>query len=116
VFRDAPAHNARSLSGVLAHETTHLLVRRRIGYWRNLTAPTWKKEGYAEYVAGGSTLSYEEGVRLWKTPPHDGSGYQYFRYYMVVRYLLEHEHVSVDDLFRREFDFEATAATVLKTL
>ena len=52
------ANNARSLSGVIAHEITHLLIRKKFGYWRNLTMPTWKKEGYAEYVAGGSTLPY----------------------------------------------------------
>ena len=59
VFRDAPANNVRSLSGVIARETTHLLIRKRLGYWRNLTMPAWKKEGYAEYVAGGSTLSHD---------------------------------------------------------
>ena len=116
VFRDAPDNNVRSLSGVIAHEATHLFIRSRFGYWRNLTAPAWKKEGYAEYVAGGSTLSYETGVRMWKTPPRDGAGYQYFRYYMVVKYLVEHDKVTVDDLFNRDFDFEAVAATVLRTL
>src|SRR4030095_3455366 len=46
VFRNAPANNQRSLSGVIAHEVTHLLIRTRFGYWRNLTMPAWKKEGY----------------------------------------------------------------------
>ena len=88
VFRRAPANNERSLSGVIAHETTHLLIRKRYGYWRNLTMPAWKKEGYAEYVAGGSTLAYETGVKMWKENPQDGTGYQYFNYYILVKYLL----------------------------
>src|SRR5262245_1451698 len=50
VFRSTPALNARSLSGVIAHEITHLWMRKRFGYWRNLAMPAWKKEGYAEYV------------------------------------------------------------------
>lgn len=116
VFRDAPANNVRSLSGVLAHETTHLLIRERYGYWRNLTMPTWKKEGYSEYVAGGSTLSYETGVSMWKARPEDATGYQYFKYYMLVKYLLEQEKISVDELFTREFDTDALASTVLKWL
>jgi len=116
VFRDAPTNNARSLSGVIAHEVTHLLIRKRYGYLRNLLMPAWKKEGYAEYVAGGSTLSYEEGVRMWKSNPKDGTGYQYFKYHMLVKYLLEQEKISVDDLFNRDFDVTALEAKVLQTL
>lgn len=116
VFRSAPDHNQRSLSGVIAHEITHLLIRKRYGYWRNLTMPTWKKEGYAEYVAGGSTLDYEAGVRMWKTNPRNGTGYQYFKYYTLVKYLLEHEKLSVDDLFNRDFDLQVLEERVLKSL
>ncbi len=116
VFRNAPAPNQRSLSGVIAHEITHLLVRKRYGYWRNLTMPTWKKEGYAEYIAGGSTLDYETGVRMWKANPRNGTGYQYFKYYMVVKYLLENDRLSVDDLFNRDFDVQVLEERVLKSL
>jgi hypothetical protein len=116
VFHPAAAHGSRSLSDVIAHETTHLLVRHRYGYWRNLAFPTWKKEGYAEYVAGGSTLPYDTGVQMWKASPGDATGYRYFTYYMVVKHLIEHEHLSVDDLFTRDLDFEAWADVVVKTL
>jgi hypothetical protein len=116
VYRDAQAYNSRSLSGVIAHEVTHLLVRNRFGYFRNLILPVWKQEGYAEYVAGGSTLPFETGVRMWKATPNDDTGYQYFKDYMIVRYLLEHEKVSVGDLFTRDFDVKLLAAAVLKTL
>src|SRR6185503_18166466 len=116
VFRKAPINNERSLSGVIAHETTHLLVRKRYGYWRNFAMPTWKKEGYAEYVAGGSTLAYETGLKMWKENPKDGTGYQYFKYYMLVKYLLEHDKLSVDDLFNRDFDLTVLDEKVLKSL
>jgi len=116
VFRKAPADNQRSLSGVIAHETAHLLIRKRFGYWRNLTMPVWKKEGYSEYVAGGSTLDHETGVKLWKANPKDGTGYQYFKYYMMVKHLLEHEKLSVDDLFDRDHDVPALEAKVLSSL
>ena len=116
VFRNAPDRNQRSLSGVVAHEITHLLIRKRYGYLRNLTMPAWKKEGYAEYVAGDSTLDYETGVRMWKTNTGEGAGYQYFKYYMVVKYLLEHDKISVDDLFNRNFDVQVLEERVLKSL
>ena len=116
VFRNAPTNSERSLSGVIAHEVTHFLVRKRFGYWRNLTMPVWKKEGYAEYVAGGSTLPYETGVRMWKQNPADGTGYQYFKYYMLVKYLLEHDRLSVDELFNRDFDLPSLEQRVLQSL
>lgn len=116
VFRNAPANNQRSLSGVIAHEATHLLIRKRFGYWRNLTMPTWKKEGYAEYVAGGSTLAYETGVKMWKENPKESTGYQYFKYYMLVKYLLEHDKLSVDDLFNRDIDVQSLEERVLESL
>ena len=116
VYRNSVANNERILSGVIAHEITHFLIRKRFGYWRNLTMPTWKKEGYAEYVAGGSTLSYEAGVKMWKTNPKDGAGYRYFKYYMLVKYLLEHDKLSVDDLFNRDFDVQSLEDEVLKSL
>ena len=116
VFRNSPAQNQRSLSGVIAHEITHLLIRKRYGYWRNLTMPTWKKEGYAEYIASGSTLDDQTGVRMWKANPSDSTGYQYFKYYMLVKYLLEHDKLSVDDLFNRNFDMQVLEERVLQSL
>jgi len=116
VFRDAPDRNVRSLSGVIAHEVTHLLVRRKFGLWRNLVFPRWKKEGYAEYVAGGSTLPYEVGVKMWKERPDDATGYRYFKYRMLVKHLLEHERMTVDDLFERDIDSERLAKVVLESI
>ncbi len=116
VFRKAPAYNQRSLNGVIAHEQTHFLIRKRFGYWRNLTMPAWKREGYAEYVAGGSTLDYQTGVKMWRENPKDSTGYQYFKYYMLVKYLLEHEKLSVDDLFNRSFDMPSLEEKVLASL
>ncbi len=116
VFRNAPADSQRSLSGVIAHEITHLLIRRRYGYWRNLTAPAWKREGYSEYVAGGSTIDYETGVKRWKSNPKDGSGYQYFKYYLLVKHLLEQEKMTVDDLFNRDHDVSPLEEKILSSL
>jgi len=116
VFRKAQANNQRSLSGVVSHEVTHLLIRNKFGYLKNFTMPVWKREGYCEYVSGGSTLDYETGVRLWKAKPQDGTGYQYFKYYMMVKYMLETEKLTVEELFIRDIDTAALEAKVLSTL
>ena len=78
--------------------------------------PAWKKEGYCEYVAGGSTLDYETGLLRWKANPKNGPGYQYFKYYMLVKSLLEQEKISVDDLFNRDHDMAALEEKVLSQL
>ena len=116
VSRRAVENNERSLSGVIAHEVTHLFIRKKFGYWQNLRMPEWKKEGYAEYVAGGSTLPYEMGVQMWKANPKDGTGYQYFKYHMLVKYLLEQDKLSVEDLFNRDFDLQSLEERVVNTL
>ena len=116
VFRKAVTFNQRSLSGVLAHEITHLHIRKKFGYLQNVTAPSWKKEGYCEYVAGGSTLDYETGTRMWKAKPNDGTGYQYFKYHLMVKYLLETEKSSVEDLFNRSIDRSQLEQKVLAAL
>jgi hypothetical protein len=67
-------------------------------------------------VAGGSTLSYEAGVKMWKTNPQDGTVYQYFKYYMLVKYLLESEKLTVEDLFNRDFEVAALEKRVLNSL
>lgn len=116
VFRNARTDNERSLKGVIAHEVTHLLIRKKFGYLKNLTIPAWKKEGYSEYVAGGSLLDYETGVRRWQENPKDDSSYRYFKYYMLVKYLIETEKSSLEDVFSRSYDMQELEAKVLSSL
>jgi hypothetical protein len=116
VFRKSATNNSRSLSGVIAHEITHLLIRKKFGYVKNVTMPEWKREGYCEYVAGGSTLDYATGVKMWKANPQDGTGYRYFKYYMLVKYLLESDKLTVEELFTRDIDRSALEARVLSII
>ena len=64
VENGAPVGGVRSLSGVIAHETMHLLVARRIGEWQAFMLPSWKSEGYADYVARESSRGEGDYVRL----------------------------------------------------
>ena len=116
VFRKAATGSQRSLSGVISHEITHHLIRNKFGYVRNIMMPTWKKEGYCEYVAGGSTLDYETGVKMWKANPKDGTGYLYFKYYLMVKHMLENEKLTVEEFFTRDIDAAALEAKVLAGL
>ena len=104
VLRNTEMPNKRSLSGVIAHEVTHNQISRKYGLAKYIKIPTWKDEGYSEYIAGETTLSFEEGVKLWKEKGEDSPHLAYFKYHQMVKYLLEVEKISVADLFEKAFD------------
>lgn len=55
---------SRTLSGVIAHEKTHILIRDRYGFAASVYWPRWLIEGYCDHVAGESTLSDRQAARL----------------------------------------------------
>ncbi|WP_243644486.1 hypothetical protein [Sphingomonas sp. PP-CE-1A-559] len=59
----------RTLSGVIAHETTHIMIANHLGEVRSAMLPTWQQEGYADHVARESSLTDAEAARLRKTDP-----------------------------------------------
>jgi len=109
VFVNREVNNSRSLSGVIAHEITHLFIQKRFGTTNAVLTPTWKNEGYCEYVAGDSTITLEEGIRRWRENPSDDTGYRYIKYHLMVKHLIENEGMSVDDLFTQSLDESAIA-------
>ncbi|RZJ02639.1 MAG: hypothetical protein EON89_14530 [Brevundimonas sp.] len=56
--------SSRTLSGVIAHEKTHILIRDQFGAAANVTGPRWLIEGYCDHVAGESTLSEKQAARM----------------------------------------------------
>lgn len=116
VYLNRPEHNKRSLSGVIAHEVTHLFIRKKLGNLGGFRLPTWKNEGYCEYIAGDTTITFEEGVKLWKENPNDDSKYRYFKYTQMVKYLLETEKLTIEEVFARTFDEKELEAKVFKSL
>lgn len=113
VFRNSSEYKQRSLSGIIAHEVTHNLIRSKFGLLNSFTSlPKWKDEGYCEYVAGETTLSFEEGARRWKENPDDDSKYNYFKYHQMVKYLLDDEKISIEELFTKDFDEKELSAKV----
>lgn len=104
VFRNSEPPNQRILSGVIAHEAMHNQIREHLGLLNYYRLPTWKDEGYCEYIAGETSISFEEGLRRWREKPEDPTRYAYFRYHQMVKYLLDDRGVSVEDLFTQAFD------------
>jgi hypothetical protein len=54
----------RTLSGTIAHEITHVLIRRHVGLWAERRIPRWLKEGYCEVVGDDSAINEREGLAL----------------------------------------------------
>jgi hypothetical protein len=96
-----PVAGDRTLDYYIAHEITHELTDRAIGPLRFYQLPQWVREGYADYDGKGASFDYGEAKRafLAGTPEMEfkRSG-QYGRFHLLVAYLLDHQHWSVDQL------------------
>lgn len=90
---------ARDLSGVIAHERTHTLIRQRFGSLSHHYYPTWVVEGYADYVSGWRSMSDETASQLIAEGRRTQGLFFYERSQRIEREL-EANGGSVDELFR----------------
>lgn len=105
VMRDASTNNVRPLSAVVAHERTHALLTRRFGVWDSFRMPNWKQEGICEYVAGHPSFPVDEGRRLIREGRDgDSHSFRYVRAYLMVKYLVEVEGLTLDEVAARPLD------------
>lgn len=110
-------HNRRTFSGVVAHEITHNLIRRRLGLIRGMLLPRWVNEGYSDYVAQESSFPADEGFRRLREGEEETSGsFQYFVYRQMVRHLVEDRHCSFEELVKQAGDSEAIKAETIAAL
>ncbi|MBC2666488.1 hypothetical protein H7F51_13250 [Novosphingobium flavum] len=88
----------RALSVDIAHEMTHSMLRNHFGIWKTVTAPSWVIEGYADYVAGSSTLTPAEAEKL-HAAFIDHPTIRNFHARLRVATILARNGTSVDRLF-----------------
>ncbi|KQN29214.1 hypothetical protein [Sphingomonas sp. Leaf38] len=98
VTTDRDVGNTRTLSGVIAHETTHIMIADHLGELRAATLPTWVVEGYADHVAAEGSLTDAEAGRLRGTDPGASALAYHDARRRVATVLAEHGG-SVDALF-----------------
>jgi hypothetical protein len=91
----------RTLDYFIAHEITHTLTAQTVGWVDYYRLPQWVREGYADYVGKGTSFNYDEAKRafLADVPEMDWqkSGL-YWRYHLLVAYLLDRQHWGVQRL------------------
>jgi hypothetical protein len=102
VMSNSPIYNRRTLASVMTHELTHTLIREKTGYFTYYFLDTWKNEGICDYVANETSFPYAEGITLMKAGKiHDSYSFKYFTYFMRVKYLIEAEKMSIDDILEK---------------
>lgn len=64
VYNGSAVGGERTLAAIIAHERTHALIRQHFGFVQSALFPTWKVEGYADYISQESSLSAEDVAAL----------------------------------------------------
>lgn len=59
----------RSLSGTIAHESCHGVIRQTFGLAADWTKPAWLREGYCDFVAKESLLDEARAKQLRQSDP-----------------------------------------------
>jgi hypothetical protein len=88
----------RTLSGVIAHEKTHMIMRRKLGFVKAVSLPQWKSEGFADHVAQESSLTAAQ-VAEFKSKGIDHGAIPYFEGRQRVAAILAANGNSVEKLF-----------------
>ena len=109
-------HDRRSLSGVIAHECTHTLLAKRFGQVRMLRTPSWKQEGYCDYVAHATSFDPAEGRRLLEQGGSDPSpSFFYFKAFMAIAYLKDQRHWSLSQIMGTPLSLDEVVRQALAT-
>jgi hypothetical protein len=91
----------RTLDYFIAHEITHTLTVRAVGWLAYYRLPQWVREGYADYVGKGAPFDYDGARRAFLAGAPEMDWRQsglYVRYHLLVAYLLDKQHWTVQQL------------------
>ena len=99
--RGTPVMDDRTLDYFIAHEIVHQVTGRKLGAVRWLMLPAWVREGYADYIARGSSFDYarERQAFFADMPEMDvrKSGL-YRRFQLLTTFLLDRRQWNLDEL------------------
>lgn len=107
IERNGKSNNVRSLSSVIAHETTHSLLENKLGFLKNKRLEHWKTEGYCDFIAKESSFDESEGFEIFcNNDKNDSYSYNYFKYRLYTEYILTDLKVGLDSFLTDDFDTE----------
>lgn len=100
--------NRRPMHAVLAHECMHQLMAKDLGLLAYTRLPTWKNEGYCEYVAGSPSFDAIRGNELVRSgKSHPSPAFRYLTYLFAVRSCLNEQGLQPKQFLSRPLVFEA---------
>ena len=108
IFRNGENNNQRTLSGVIAHETTHSLLENKLGTIKYKIFPSWKNEGYCDFIANESSYDEQEGLS-WicnKKENSNNPSFKYFKYRLITDYLFKERKISMEEFLTKKFDLD----------
>ncbi len=114
-FRNDVWYNVRPLSEVLAHEVIHTFQSDEWGMIKMKMKPTWKTEGYAEYIVKPKPFDLLEARKtLSEIQDNHTPGADYIRYHIAVQYLFEKKKMNFQQLTDTALDLEDVLNSIIK--
>jgi|GEM_PF-6288357 len=101
------SNRTRELSNAIAHEITHLLVRRKLGFIKDCKLE-WKSEGYAEFIAFDGKMDFKQAkIDLQKKQYVKNAYNRYFKYFefrLAATYLITKYNLDFDKFVDGKYD------------
>jgi len=110
-FTNSTASKKRSIHSVIAHETMHIILRKKFGFWNYhqlLKKCNWKVEGLCEWIAFNNIhIDREEIQKILNSKSYIDNPYDRYKIYRaMVDFLLKNECNSLSDVMTSNDDFE----------
>jgi hypothetical protein len=99
IAQDIASNPVRSLSGTIAHERTHIMVRRHLGQLRGIMLPRWISEGYADHIAREPDVN-DPALAQWRAMQPDHPVFFYIEARQRVEAALAASGGDVEALLR----------------
>lgn len=117
IFINPNCPETRKPVDIVVHEVGHSYLKQEFGLLHIFKIPTWKQEGFCEYISESSTFPFEEGLAIFKDPERELElktsnkkrkvRYMYFTYRLVYEYLVKEKGMSLHQIFETDLDFES---------
>lgn len=108
ILRNGKENNKRTLSGVIAHETVHSLLENKLGILKYKLLPSWKNEGYCDFIANESSFNEKKGLQdiCNDKVNSDIPSFKYFKYRILTQYLFKEKKISIEKFLNDDFELE----------
>ena len=109
IVRNGEENNKATLSGVIAHETAHSLLENKLGTLKYKQLPSWKNEGYCDFIANHSSYNIQQGLQdiCNDKDISESHSFRYFKSRMLTQHLFNERKISLDKFLNDDFDLEA---------